>query len=105
VIGTSLKSNVNRSTQEAMCAGKAVIVFNNGAEKKLITDGYDGILVKSGDLNAFAEALKIIHDDSERRRTLGMNAKEKMFRERSWKKRINDNLDTYGEISRNRANR
>jgi len=98
VIGTSLKSNVNRSTQEAMCAGKAVIVFNNGAEDRLITDGYDGILVKPGDIDAFAEALKIIHENIEIGRTMGMNAKEKMLRERSWNKRIDDNLSSYREI-------
>ncbi|CAG0999412.1 Putative glycosyltransferase EpsD [Methanosarcinales archaeon] len=98
VIATSLCSNMNRSTQEAMACERPVVAFDGGGISKLIRHMENGILVTSGDINNFAEQLKLLYENPELRKTLGTNARKTIIKERSWETRIKKELDVYKQI-------
>jgi L-malate glycosyltransferase len=100
VIATSLYSNMNRSVQEAMSCGKPVVVFDSGSIWQLIKQKENGILVKSGDLNSFAENIKLLYENIELRNFLGNQARETILKERSWDKRIQQELSVYNHVLR-----
>lgn len=98
VVATSLYSNMNRSVQEAMACGKPVVVFNSGRTNKLIRHMENGLLAKSGDINDFAEKLKLVYENQDLRDKLGKNARETIMRERSWETRIEKELEVYEKV-------
>jgi glycosyltransferase involved in cell wall biosynthesis len=63
---------------EAMAAGKAVIAADAGGPHEIILDGYDGILVKPGDIIGFADAILQLSNDRDKREMLGRNASKKV---------------------------
>jgi L-malate glycosyltransferase len=102
VVGTSLKSNLNLSIQEAMACKKAVVVFDSGETKKLIKDMINGILIPIDDLEKFSEKLQYLYENQEFAKILGENARKTIIEERSWEIRIKKELSMYEEIfSRN----
>lgn len=98
VIATSLYSNMNRSIQEAMACERPVVVFDSSGTSKLIRHMENGILVTSGDINNFAEQLKLLYENPELRKALGKNARKTIIKERSWETRIKKELDVYKKI-------
>lgn len=98
VVATSLYSNMNRSTQEAMACEKTVVVFDSGGTNKLIKHMENGLLVKSGDIADFAEKLKVLYENPELREKLGRNARETIIKERSWDTRIKKELEVYEKV-------
>ena len=105
VVATSLYSNMNRSTQEAMACGKPVVVFDSGGTNKLIKHMENGLLVKPGDIADFAEKLKVLYEKPELREQLGRNARETIIKERSWDTRIKKELEVYEKVLRGRNER
>ena len=64
---------------EAMSYGLPIISFDcKCGPKDLITDGKDGILVKEGDVQAFAASIVSLIKDRERRKVLSENARLKI---------------------------
>lgn len=98
VIGTSLKSNLNFSIQEAMSCGKPVVAFNAGETNKLIKHFENGILVSNGDVEEFARMLKRLYEDNSLRKKLGENARKTIVAERSWSRRIEQEMRILREI-------
>lgn len=98
VIATSLYSNMNRSIQEAMSCGKPVVVFDSGNTRNLIKHKENGILVKSGDLNNFAQSIKLLYESLELRIILGNQARKTILNERSWDERIQKELAIYNQM-------
>jgi glycosyltransferase involved in cell wall biosynthesis len=69
---------------EYMAAGKAIVATALNEAAEVIRDGQDGLLVRPGDVNKFAEAtLKLINDPEERSR-LGRNARAQAVNQYSW---------------------
>ncbi|MBP2133102.1 glycosyltransferase involved in cell wall biosynthesis [Methanomicrobium sp. W14] len=95
VVGTSVYSNMNRSIQEAMSSGAAVVAFNSGRLDRLIEDGSSGLLVKPGDTSEFADKLYMLYENPELKETLGKNARNTILSERSWDLRIKQELEVY----------
>lgn len=93
VIGTSLKSNLNLSIQEAMACSKAVVVFGSGEIEKLVKDMENGLVAKVGDINDFAGKLEILYTQPNLRKRLGENARKTIINERSWEIRIKKELE------------
>lgn len=93
VIGTSLKSNLNLSIQEAMACGKPVIVFNSGETEKLIRDMENGLVAEPGDIDDFARKLEILYKNQDLRKKLGENARKTIINKRSWEIRIKKELE------------
>ena len=69
---------------EYMAAGKAIVATALDEAAEVIKDGYNGVLVETGDVNKFAEAtLRLINDPEERMR-LSQNAREQAVKQYSW---------------------
>jgi L-malate glycosyltransferase len=98
IIATSLYSNMNRSIQEAMSCGKPIITFDCGNISSLVKHKENGILVKSGDLDSFAQNIKLLSEDIGLRTTLGKQARETILNQRNWNKRIQQELELYNKI-------
>lgn len=98
VVGTSLKSNLNLSIQEAMACEKVVAVFDSGEIEKLIKDMRNGIVVPADNLEKFAEKLENLYENPELRIELGKNARKTIVDERSWEIKIKKELDIYEKI-------
>lgn len=61
---------------EAMSCGVPVVSFScKCGPKDIITDGYDGYLVKEEDMDAFAQSLLKLMKDSMLRKSMGQNAR------------------------------
>lgn len=66
---------------EAMECGLPVVAFDcQSGPGEIITDGKDGILVKSGDVVALADAMRCLMDDGRLRSAMGLSAIEKANR-------------------------
>jgi glycosyltransferase involved in cell wall biosynthesis len=59
---------------EAMGAGCAVVVADEGGPASLVTDGVDGLHYAMGDADALADAVRRLADDASLRRKLGTSA-------------------------------
>lgn len=105
LIATSLYSNMNRSVQEAMASGKSVIVFNSGGTSRLIRHMENGFLIKPGDIEDFAEKLRLLYENSELREKIEKNAIETIMEERNWEKRIKKELTVYDKLLYERTER
>lgn len=93
IIGTSLVSNVNRSIQEAMSCQKPVVVFGDTSEQTIFKNMDNSIVVNFGDLEKFAESIKLLFENNDLRERIGENARLSIKLERSWEARINQELE------------
>ena len=60
---------------EAMSAGLPVVTFDyKCGPRDIITPGTDGIIIKEGDLDSFADAILRLMSDNERRQQMGRAA-------------------------------
>lgn len=66
-----------RTVLEAMARGIPVVATAVGDVPFLVRDGYEGLLVRRGDHVALAGALRSVVDDSDLRRRLGGNGRER----------------------------
>ncbi len=96
VIGTSLNSNNGRAIQEAMACEKPVVVFNNnGNMSNLIENMENGVLVDSGNIDDFVESLILLYHNPDLRIKIGINARKTIIENRSWERRIKNELSIY----------
>ena len=64
---------------EAMASGLPVVATRVGGIPELVDDGQTGLLVESGDPDRLASALKTLIVDKQKRRTMGIKAREKVL--------------------------
>ena len=69
---------------EYMAAGKAIVATALNQAAEVIQDGHNGLLVKAGDVNGFAEAMLALLKDSVKRGRLGQNARQRAVEQFSW---------------------
>ncbi len=62
---------------EAMAFGKVMVVSNVGGMPDLVDHNRTGLLVPPGDARALAEAMRVLLEDAEMRRTMGEAARRK----------------------------
>jgi len=98
VVGTSLESNLNRAIQEAMSCEKPVVVFDSGGTSKLIIHTKNGILVPAGNIEKFAEGIRILYENPKCMKKIGINARKTIIKHRSWKARIATELEVYSVL-------
>lgn len=99
VIGTSLNSNNGRAIQEGMACEKPVVVFNNKRNmSNLIENMENGILINSGNIDDFVDALVLLYHNPDLRSKIGINARKTILENRSWERRIKKELSVYRDI-------
>jgi len=69
---------------EYMACGKPVVACYDGASKDLIVDGYNGVLIHSGDVKELSSALIELLKDAEFARSLGVNARMHVEKYHDW---------------------
>jgi glycosyltransferase involved in cell wall biosynthesis len=68
---------------EAQAAGLPCVVSDQGGPAELITDGVEGFITRSLDVDDFAEAIRRLATDSELRRQMGDHARQRV-QDRNW---------------------
>ncbi|MBV8481353.1 MAG: glycosyltransferase family 1 protein, partial [Verrucomicrobia bacterium] len=68
---------------EAQAAGLPCVVSDQGGPAELITDGVEGFITRSLDVDDFAEAVRRLATDSELRRQMGDHARQRV-QDRNW---------------------
>lgn len=69
---------------EAMAAGTPVVGWNAGNLPHLIDDGVEGLLVPTGDVDALADALAGLADETDRRAAMGAAARHRADELPTW---------------------
>jgi glycosyltransferase involved in cell wall biosynthesis len=85
---------------EGMSRGVAVVAVNSGGPGEFIEDGHTGVLARSGDPGALADALEPLLVSAAQREAIGRAGRESFMREftdAAMRKRFFDNL---GELVR-----
>lgn len=72
------------SNLEYMASGRPVVSTLNGGQAEYLTDGCDSLLVKPGDAEALADAMRLLARNPERRREMGTAARETWRGRLSW---------------------
>ncbi len=69
---------------EYMAAGKAIIATAQDHAAEVIQDGHNGLLIETGDVEGFAEAMLTLLNDPAERFRLGQNARQQAVTLYSW---------------------
>jgi glycosyltransferase involved in cell wall biosynthesis len=69
---------------EAMASGKAVIVSSCSALTEIITDGFNGLVFRKGDLNSFKSVLGALIGDQDLRLRVAETGRRWVINERDW---------------------
>jgi len=72
---TSLSEGLPNSALEAMSMGLPSILTDVGGCSEIVTDGYNGYLVKPGDCGAIADRLLFLYENPDARFRMGKNAR------------------------------
>ncbi|MCK4626504.1 MAG: glycosyltransferase family 4 protein [Phycisphaerae bacterium] len=83
---------------EAMACGLLIISTNVGAIPEVITDGVEGFLIEPGDIEALADRLVRVGQDSQLRKRMGQAGKELVRQQYSLDIMINRLLDVYRDV-------
>jgi glycosyltransferase involved in cell wall biosynthesis len=94
----SAYEGLSRMLLEAMACGKAVIASDIPANRELITNGQDGLLVSPLVSSSFREAIIRLALNRELRESLGRKAREKISSKYSVSYRISRILDVYQKV-------
>jgi glycosyltransferase involved in cell wall biosynthesis len=90
---------------EYMAAGKAIVATAVNQAAEVIQDGQDGLLVKAGDVKAFAGALVRLLNDAAERGRLGENARQRAVEKYSWEQYTTRLEEIYLGVLRNASTR
>jgi glycosyltransferase involved in cell wall biosynthesis len=91
----SPSEGLSNALMEAMACGCCVIACAVGGNPELVTDGATGLLFPSRDLNALIALLSQMADNAERRQALGSAAAEKMRRDFSLARAVDNMQEIY----------
>jgi glycosyltransferase involved in cell wall biosynthesis len=98
VVSPSLYEGFGLPAAEAMACGTAVIATTAGAFPEFIEDGRTGILVRPGDPDALAGAIRSLLQDPERCRTMGAAASEHIRTNFTWQRTARETTALYDEV-------
>jgi 1,4-alpha-glucan branching enzyme len=82
---------------EAMASGCVLIASDIGGLKEIVDHGQNGLSVPAGDAKALAEMIKRVLEDEHLRMTCSQGGVEKVRKQFSYQKLINQSLDAYSE--------
>jgi len=75
---------------EYMAAGKAIVASSAGQIAEVVEDGYSGLLVEPGDVQALSEAIVRLLKNTELRLKLGMHARKEAVEKHSYTSRARE---------------
>lgn len=99
-VSTSLSdSGLAASTAEAMSVGLPVVVSDSGDNKKWIEENTGGHIVMCGDVEDFADKIKCLVDDKDKRLLYGSHNRAIILEKNNYKKEMKKMCKLYGEFS------
>ena len=93
------KEACSRAILETMACGKPVVAFNTGGNPELVEDGITGTLVKFGDVKGLASSVVGLLEDDERRKKMGMRARERVERYFDVKINAHETQEVYSKLA------
>jgi glycosyltransferase involved in cell wall biosynthesis len=99
LVAPSLHEAQSMVVLEGMACQKPVIAFDIPSMKEIILDGYNGLLVRSFDVEALAEKIESLLSDEKLRLRLGKNACEYIKKKHSWETKIQEYLHIYNSLT------
>lgn len=94
----SRREGLPRSLLEAAACGRPMVATDVPGCRELVQDGENGLLVPAGNVNALADALRLLAHDPERRARLGRRGREIIETEFSSTLVIRKHLDLYATM-------
>lgn len=94
------REGVPKSLIEATAIGRPIVTTNSIGCKDTVEDGVNGFLVPVKDSEALAEKLRILIDDTDLRKRMGINSRKIAEREFSLEDVITKHLTIYAELMR-----
>lgn len=88
---------------EASAAGRAVVGTRVGGIPDVVVDGVTGLLVQFGDVNALADAIGILIQNPERRRSMGVAGRELVLKKHSADRMVKELKEIYSRLLENAA--
>ena len=82
----------------ALASGKAIIASDTPVMREVIKDGYNGILIKPGDVNELANAMLRLYEDGNLRNELARNARKFAEEFLDWDKIAKKTIEIYEEV-------
>lgn len=92
---SSQAEGFSNSILEYMAAGRAVVATNVGGASEAIVEGETGYLVNTGDDRAMAERLISLLRDPEKRKAMGVNARNRVEQQFSCASRLANTVELY----------
>lgn len=74
VLPTLWPTTTEYALYEAMNYKKAIVAFNVGAHKEILTDGYNALVAEQNDFQKFKNSIILLNENKELKRKLGENA-------------------------------
>jgi glycosyltransferase involved in cell wall biosynthesis len=103
LVSPSLYEGFGLPAAEAMACGTPVIATTAGAFPEVIEDGVSGLLTNPGDADALAREIEALLADPERRRQLGVAARQRIIDRFSWRETALGTLALYQEVKGSRG--
>ena len=98
VVVPSLYDTFPTVVLEAMACGKAVIASNVGDIPMLVRDGKNGIITRPGDQKNLIEAIRILYEDVDLRKRMGLFGRELLENEFTAEKMAERTLGLYHSL-------
>ena len=96
----SLTEGISNAVLEAMACGLPVVTTGCGGMREAVTDGVEGLVVKTRDIAGMSAALERLAKDSRLRRRLGEAARAAVSKRFSLVRQTDEFLRLYGEAIR-----
>ncbi len=95
------REGIPRSLIEATAIGRPIVTTRSIGCKETVTDGYNGFLIPIKDSKTLAEKLKLLIEDGELRKKLGINSRKVAEEKFSIEDVIQTHLSIYKQLSNN----
>lgn len=83
---------------EAMACEKPVVVSNNSSLPEIVTNGQDGFLVETNNIEKWVEVLEILIKDKDLRQQMGRAGRKKILKKFSWEKSAQETLKIFKKL-------
>ena len=100
VVIPSLQEGLPNVANEAQACARPVLASNAGGLPESVLDGQTGRIIPRGDVAVLAEGLRWFHANPAEARRMGLTARERMIRDFSWSRFVEQMMDMFASAIR-----
>lgn len=101
---TSLNEGTPVSLIEASAAGKPIVATNVGGIRDVVNEDINAFIVERDDVAGFSDKLKLLVEDAELRKKMGMEGIDLAFSKYSYTRLVEQMSELYKKLLKNRIN-